>query len=130
MICSPGKQVPITGLSNICRYISRQYCPSIYESLPPTISSQSDTWLDLFSLSYLHGNAKEKGSVLRQLNSALGSKDYLTGDTPTIADIVLYGVIGNETDVKLTGNVKKWMNRCHGIPEAKTIPCLYAQSLA
>lgn len=127
MMCSPGKQVPISGISNICRYLSRQYCAEIYESLPPAISSQSDTWLDLFSLLYLYGNAKEKGSVIRQMNSALGSKGFLTGDAPTLADIVLYGIIGTEKGVKVTGNVKKWMVRCHGVTEMKTFPCLYIE---
>ena len=125
MVYLPGKQVPVSGIANIGRFLSRQFCPEIYESLDPLISGQSDTWLDSVSLSYLHGNAKERGSVLRQLNSALGNSEFLTGQSPTLADVVLYGVIGDDKGLKVAGNVKKWMKRCHQLPEMELIPCLY-----
>ena len=127
MMYAPGKQVPVSGIANICRFLSRQFRPEIYESHDPTVCGQTDTWLDSLSLSYIHGNAKEKGSVLRQLNSTLGSKNCLTGECPTLADVVLYSVLGNEKGLKISSNVKKWMNYCHEIQEMKSVPCLYLQ---
>ena len=125
MVFTPNKQVPISGIANICRFLSRQFCPEIYESLEPVQSSQADTWLDTLSLSYIHGNSKEKGSVLRQLNSALGSKEFLIGPSLTLGDVVVYCVLGNEKNLKIANNVKKWMKRCHSVPELVTVPCLY-----
>ncbi len=125
MMFAPGKQIPVSGIANISRFLSRSYYPEIYESLKPSLSSQNDTWLDLLSLSYLHGNAKEKSSVLRQLNSALGSKEFLTGSSPALADIVLYCVFGNEKGLKIGSNVKKWMVRCHQLAIVQAVPCGY-----
>ncbi len=128
MMYAPGKQIPVSGIANICRFLSRQFCPEVYESFDHTVCGQTDYWLDSLSIAYLHGNAKEKGSVLRQLNSALGSKDYVTGTCPTLADIVLFSIIGNDKGLKMSANVKNWMNYCHRVQEMKYVPCLYLQT--
>ena len=109
MVVSPGQQIPVEGLANISRYLSRQFCPNLYESLPPLTASQIDSWLDSLS-TYVHGNAKEKASVLRSLNATLGTSSYLVGDFPTLCDIVLCPVI--KAGSKLGNNVKTWIKRC------------------
>lgn len=109
MVVCPGQQIPVEGLANISRYLSRQFCPNLYESLPPLTASQIDSWLDSLS-TYVHGNAKEKASVLRSLNATLGTSPYLVGDAPTLCDIVLCPVI--RAGSKLGNNVKAWVKRC------------------
>ena len=125
MVVKPNRQTQIAGITNISRYLSRRFCPELYESLDPKATSSVDRWMDLVTLSYLHGNSKEKASVLRQMNSDLGSSNFLTGPHPNLADVVAYGVLGNQASLKLGGNVKEWMTRCHSRQEFNTIPCLY-----
>lgn len=125
MILTPNKQIPVSGIANICRFLSRRFCPEIYESFDPKISAQIDTWLDSLSLSYIHGNAKEKGAVLRRMNSSLGSAEFLTGNTLTLADVVLFCVLGNERGIKIGGNVKKWMKHCHNVTPLVSVSCFY-----
>ena len=123
MIVSPNKQVPIKGIANICRYLSREYCPQLYESLGPITSSQIDMWLDSVTLSYINGNAKEQMSVLRHMNSCLGSEEFLTGKSITLADIVIYSILVNQPSAKSRNNIKSWIKRCNSQEQLKSIPC-------
>ena len=125
MIVKPNRQTQIEGITNIGRYLSRRFCPDLYESLGLKTASSIDSWMDSISLSYLHGSAKEKASVLRRMNSDLGSSKFLTGAYPSLADLVAYGILSNQAGLKLGGNVKEWMARCHSQEEFSTIPCLY-----
>ena len=125
MIVSPHRQTPVQGIANICRYLSRQFCPEIYESLNPVNASQIDSWLDSVSCSYINGNAKEKASVLRHMNSSLGSSPFLTGDALTLADIIAYSVIGTLQGLKIGANIKTWMKTCHSTVALNQIPCFY-----
>lgn len=128
MIVSPNKQVPIKGIANICRYLSRQFCGDLYEDqTDPVKASQIDVWLDLLTTSFIYGNAKEKGSVLRNMNACLGTCVFLTGNGLSLADIVLYSVIGTEGDHKLGSNVKQWIKRCQEVIQLAQIPCAYLE---
>ena len=114
MVITPRKHTPIEGIIPICRYLAREYCPDLFpESTNPLLASQIDSSLDSFSFSYLNGNAKEKASVLRHMNSSLGSSPYLVGTTPTLADVVYFATLVSQSGLKLGGNVKDWMKRCH-----------------
>lgn len=125
MVAKPNRQTQILGIANISRYLSRQFCPELYESLGPKTSSIIDSWMDSITLSYLHGSAKEKASVLRRMNSVLGSSNFLTSAQSNLADLVVYGILSNQAGLKFGGNVKEWMVRCHSQQDLSTIPCLY-----
>ena len=84
---------------------------------------QVDSWLDAIAGTYIFGSSKEKLSILRRLNSHLGSSEFLAGSNITLADVVAYAIIcGGPGGQKLTDNVKKWIKVCqnrsefHGIP--------------
>lgn len=123
MMVSPHNQTPVEGTANIARYLCREFCPELYEGLGPENSSKIDSWLDAVSGTMLYGGSKEKTSVMRRLNSHLGSANFLVGNQMTLADIVAYVVICNESGQKPTGNVKQWLKRCLAIPELADIPC-------
>ena len=116
MIVSPHNQTPVEGIANISRYLCREFCPDLYEGRGPEQALLVDSWLDSVAGSFLFGSSKEKTSVMRRLNSHLGSNVFLAGAEMTLADIVAYSVLGGSTDdQKLTGNVKTWLNRCRNL---------------
>lgn len=125
MIVSPSKQVPVKGLANICRYLSRQFCPELYESKSPVDASLTDSWLDALTSSYLYGSTKGKSSFFRNMNACLGKTLFLTGSEPTLADVVVYSVIGTQHGLKFGANVDTWMRRCHGVKEMVEVPFVY-----
>ena len=84
-----------------------------------------DSWLDAVAGTYIFGSSKEKMSVLRRLNSHLGSSQFLAGNDITLADIVAYAVIcGGPGDQKMTDNVKKWIKSCQNRLEFQGMPTI------
>ena len=124
MVISPHNQTPVKGIANIARYICREFCPEYYEGNGPEQAALVDSWLDAVTGTYIYGSSKEKLSVLRRLNSHLGSSQFLVrNDDVTLADIVAYAVIcGGPGAQKLTDNVKRWINVCKNRPEFQEIP--------
>ena len=122
---APQSHTPIQGLANICRFLCRMFCPELYEDLGNDAASQIDSWLDSISLSFIHGNAKEKSSVLRHMNSSLGSAPFLYSKSPTAADVLAYSILAPQEGLKVGGNVKSWMRRCHSLSQMSSVPCLY-----
>lgn len=123
MVVSPHNQTPIEGVVNIGRYICRQYCPALYEDQGPMAASQVDYWLDTVTRVLLRGSSKEKASVVRKLNSHLGSSSFLGGDMVSIGDIVSYIVLANLEGVKPTSNVKQWLKRIEkSFPSVTMVP--------
>ena len=124
MIVSPHDQVPVEGIANIARYICRMYCPDLYEDLGAEAASMIDSWLDRIYNTFLVGNTKERASVVRNLNTTLGSNTWLVGDQLSLADLVAYCVISqNSRGLKLLGtNVEKWMKNCSKHPLLTNIP--------
>ena len=127
MVVAPQSHTPIQGLANICRYLCRMFCPELYEGLGTDAVGEIDSWMDSISLSFTHGNAKEKSSVLRHMNSSLGSSQFLLSShtNPTAADILTYSVLAPKQGLKIGGNVKAWMRCCQNSPQMSSIPCLY-----
>lgn len=124
MVVSPHNQTPVEGIANISRYISREFCPDLYESLDAAVASQIDGWLDLLCVSLACGSSKEKSSVMRRLNAQLGSSPFLVGGTLTLADVVAYAVLCNtDAGLKLSANVKQWLKRLQSVPELSCLPC-------
>lgn len=124
MIVSPHDQVPIEGMANIARCICRMFCPDLYEDRGPEAASMIDSWLDRFYHTFLNGNAKERASVVRNLNASIASNTWLVGDQFSLADLLLYCVIvNNSSGLKLLGtNVQKWMKNCSQHPLLANIP--------
>ena len=125
MVVSPHNQTPVEGSANISRYVCREFCPELYEGLGLEEALKIDSWLDLASGMLLYGSSKEKASVMRRLNSHLGSASYLVGDSVTLADIVTYVTICSEPGLKPTANVKQWMKRCQALNEFLDFPCTH-----
>jgi len=111
MVVSPHNQTPVEGIANISRYLCRQYCPSLYENQGPMAASQIDYWMESIAGTLIRGTSKEKASVIRKLNSQLGSAKFLSGDTVSIVDIIAFCVIGTQDSLKPTANVKEWLKR-------------------
>ena len=124
MIVSPHDQVPVEGIANIARYICRMYCPDLYEDLGAETASIIDSWLDRFYHTFLGGNAKERASVIRNLNASMGTNTWLVGDQFSLGDLVLYCVISqNNQGLKISGtNVDRWMKNCSKHPLLANIP--------
>ena len=123
MVVSPHNQTPVRGIANISRYVCRLFCPELYEGSGHQQSALVDSWLDAVTGTYIFGSSKEKLSVLRRLNSHLGSCQFLAGDDVTLADVVAYAIIcGGPGGQKLTDNVKKWINCCRSRPEFQGVP--------
>ena len=128
MVVSAHGQTPVEGVANIGRYLCREYFPALYDEGPNCAESASliDGWLDTVSTTLQRGSAKEKASVLRKFNAQLGSAQFLTGDQPTLADIVAYCAVCEQPGLKLPGNVKNWLKRVRSVvPGLNSAPCLY-----
>ena len=127
MMISPHNQTPVQGLANIIRYITREYCPSLYEGQGTEKASEIDSWLDTVSTVLLtaKSSTKEKASIARKMNSRLGGNGYLVGDRLTLADLLAYWAVCGLGAVKLTTNIIDWLNRVYAdVPSLGTFPCL------
>ena len=123
MVVSPHNQTPVKGIANIARYVCREFAPQLYEGKGHEQAALVDSWLDAVAGTFVFGSSKEKLSVLRRLNSHLGSAPFLAGDDVTLADIVAYAVLCRGSGGhKLTDNVKKWINSCRNRSEFEGIP--------
>lgn len=128
MLVSPHGQTPVEGVANIGRYLCREYFPALYEEGPGGAESAGlmDSWLDSISTTLQRGSAKEKASVLRRLNAQLGSAQFLTGDEPSLADIVGFCVLSEQAGLKLPSNVKNWLKRVQlSVAGLNSVPCPY-----
>ena len=123
MVVSPHNQTPVQGIANIARYLCREFCSNLYEGLGCEEALKIDSWLDSVAGVLLYGSSKEKASVMRRLNSHLGSGSYLVGDCVTLADIVAFATISSEPGLKPTANVKEWLKRCQSHSEFAVLPC-------
>ena len=124
MVVSPHNQTPVEGIANILRYISREFSPELYEGTGLETAAKIDSWMDMIAGTLVHGGAKEKASVMRRLNSHLGSASFLAGGRLSLADIVGYVAVRHESGLKPTANVKQWLQKCGDqLPELTAIPC-------
>ncbi|XP_064633577.1 aminoacyl tRNA synthase complex-interacting multifunctional protein 2-like [Lineus longissimus] len=116
LMVSPGAQTRLEGEAAIARFIGRMMKPA-YDACDPVIATQIDSWLDIATNLVLGGNAKEKASALKSLNSALGKRDWLVGNSLTFADIVMWSALQQKGQVEgAPANVKKWLKSCSNQP--------------
>ena len=129
MMVSPHNQTPVEGIANIARYLCREYFPALYEDCRGGLEAvaQMDSWMDIVSTTLQKGGSKEKASVVRQLNSHLGSSAFLASlDEPSLADIVAYCAISKHPGLKVPANVKLWLRRVRAVvPGLDYCPCPY-----
>ncbi|KAB7496210.1 Aminoacyl tRNA synthase complex-interacting multifunctional protein 2 [Armadillidium nasatum] len=123
LMVNPLTQCAITGEGNILRYLSRlspRTSPLNYESGDLPEVTEVDYWLDLIQMKLLHGNNKEQQNALKQLNSKLGSSDWLNGKQFGVCDIFLWSVL-KQLDPQLSSsapsNVGSWMKKISKIAE-------------
>ena len=126
MMVSPHNQTPVQGLANILRFLTREFCPSLYEGQGPQNASEIDSWVDTVSMILLgdRSSTKEKTSVARKLNSRLGGNGYLVGEQLSLADLYCYWAVCGQGAVKLTKNISDWLYRVYAaVPALGTFPC-------
>ena len=107
-----ANQVPVVGMANILRLLTRLFAQELYEGRGPAAAAQVDTWLDAATQQFLNGNSKERAAFLRQLNARLGCANWLAGDALSLADIFVFTALCQTNEVKATGNVQNWAKRC------------------
>jgi len=90
MAC-PGRQVAVSGLSNILRFVARERkYSSLYDEQDLLNAALIDEILSVVdSLERVNVSASEIGTILNTLASYLKSSSYLAGDALSIADIAL-----------------------------------------
>lgn len=129
MMVSPHNQIPVEGVANIARYLCREYFPALYEESKGGLeaTAQMDSWMDAVSTTLQRGSSKEKASVVRRLNSHLGSASFLAGcEWPSLADIVAYCAVSKQPGLKVPANVKQWLKRVRAtVPGLNFCPCPY-----
>jgi len=133
MVVSPHNQTPVTGQANICRYLCREYFPALYEESPGGLdaAAQMDNWLDEVSTTLQRGSSREKASVVRRLNSHLGSASFLAAtESPSIADLVAFTVLSEQRGLKVPTNVKQWLKRVKaGTMNSDLCQCPYLEDM-
>lgn len=117
-----ANQVPVVGMANILRLLARLFAQELYEGRGPVAAAQVDTWLDAATQQVLNGNSKERAAFLRQLNARLGSANWLTGDTLSLADLFVFLALCQMSEVKAPGNVQKWAEQCTHAPPLCSLP--------
>lgn len=106
---NPSRQNPIFGEANIVRLVFRMLDPG-YDS-PQNLSDlvEYDKWLNLASRVIVHGNAKERQSAVRQMNSSLGKSPFLFGQGAHLVDIVVLSALLQTVGTSsFSANVENW----------------------
>ena len=59
-------------------------------------------------------------NILKQIDAALASQDFIVGSKPTIADVALYSYIASapegNVDLSNYAHVRAWLKRIEGLP--------------
>ncbi|XP_071501616.1 aminoacyl tRNA synthase complex-interacting multifunctional protein 2-like [Diadema antillarum] len=115
-----SSQTPIQGEVNILRYLSRLLTPT-YDAADITTVTSIDGFLDLTSSTILKGSSKEKAAAVRTLNSTLGKRTWLVGESPTIADIAVWSALHQTgQNSGAPSNVQKWLKACAAQSQFRT----------
>lgn len=104
---------PIEGEANVARFLYRLLEP--YPS-NPTAATLVDSWVDTAFFQLAEGSSKERAAVLRSLNGALGSRAWLAGDEPSLADVACYCCLLQTGSAASTpANVQRWLKACDNL---------------
>ncbi|KAM9210513.1 aminoacyl tRNA synthase complex-interacting multifunctional protein 2 isoform 1-T1 [Dugong dugon] len=109
---------PIEGEGNIARFLFSLFGQK-HNAVNLTLI---DSWVDIAIFQLKEGSSKEKATVLRSMNSALGKSPWLVGNELTVADVVLWSVLQQTGGANGTvpANVQKWMKSCENLAPFNT----------
>ncbi|XP_061741070.1 aminoacyl tRNA synthase complex-interacting multifunctional protein 2 [Nerophis ophidion] len=104
---------PIEGEANVARFLSKLLTP---HPADPALATLVDSWVDTAFLQLAEGSAKERGAVLRALNSALGRGPWLAGQEASLADMACYCcVLHSGAASSAPANVQRWLKSCENL---------------
>lgn len=115
---SVQKMCPIEGEGNIARFLF-SLLGQEHSAVDLTLM---DSWVDTAMFQLRAGGAKERATVFRTMNAALGKSPWLVGGELSVADVVLWSVLrqmggGNGA---LPANVQKWAQACENLAPFST----------
>ncbi|KFV85652.1 Aminoacyl tRNA synthase complex-interacting multifunctional protein 2, partial [Struthio camelus australis] len=103
---------PIEGEGNIARFLFSL----LGQKYSAVTSTLIDSWVDTAIFQLKEGSTKEKGAVLRSMNTALGKTSWLVGNELTVADIVAWCALQQTGSANAApANVQKWMKSCENL---------------
>ncbi|KAM6156298.1 aminoacyl tRNA synthase complex-interacting multifunctional protein 2 isoform 3-T3 [Rhynchocyon petersi] len=103
----------IEGEGNIARFLF-----SLFGQKHDAVSlTLIDSWVDVAIFQLKEGSSKEKATVFRAMNSALGKTPWLVGHELTVADVVLWSVLRQTGGASgtLPTNVERWLKACENL---------------
>ncbi|XP_026020919.1 aminoacyl tRNA synthase complex-interacting multifunctional protein 2 isoform X1 [Astatotilapia calliptera] len=104
---------PIEGEGNIARFLFKLLAP--YPS-DPAVATLVDSWVDTAFFQLAEGSVKERSTVLRALNSTLGSNPWLAGPEFSLADVACYCcVLQSGSASSSPANVQRWIKSCENL---------------
>jgi hypothetical protein len=117
MIVSPLDLTPITNEATILRFMARiaaKLKPELsylYEGIDDILTLTSvDNFVDEIHKNLFINSINDTKYYL-ELNSKLNANKYLTGKSPSIADLLLWSAINrNSSKTKLSPTLNKWFN--------------------
>ncbi len=104
---------PIEGEANVARFLFRLLGA---EPQDPIAATQMDCWIDTAVFLLAEGGSKERATVLRSLNAALGRSPWLLGQEFSLADIVCACCVlraGQSTSAP--ANAQRWLKACQNL---------------
>lgn len=144
-------EVVISDANAILVYLARRYAPS-YLPTDPRQEAQVQKFLTLAAGEQAYGPAAARlntvfgasfdvdstlalaNRYLTKIDAHLDGRDFLVGETPTIADVALYSYTAHapEGGVSLQpyANVRRWLANIEALPRFKAMPATKAGLLA
>lgn len=104
---------PVEGEANVARFLFKLLSP--YPS-DPAVATLVDSWVDTAFFQLAEGSSKERATVLRALNAALGRNPWLAGPEFSLADIACYCcVLQSASASSAPTNVQRWIKACENL---------------
>lgn len=115
-MAAPGRQIAVSGVSNILRFLCRQQgYSSLYNEEQLETAALLDEILSLVdSLEQrIHGSStSDVGQLLNQVSGCLKSNSYLTGESISIADIALCSCLAAMDTNTIPNSLKSYLTNC------------------
>ncbi|NWY76649.1 AIMP2 protein, partial [Erithacus rubecula] len=103
---------PIEGEGNIARFLFSLFGQK-YSAVTSTLI---DSWVDTAMLQLKEGSSKERGAVLRSMDTALGRSPWLAGSELSLADVAAWCALQQTGAARgAPANVHRWMKSCENL---------------
>ncbi|KAJ0001451.1 hypothetical protein NQD34_006471 [Periophthalmus magnuspinnatus] len=103
----------IEGEANVARFLFKLL--SVYPS-DPALATLVDSWVDTAFFQLAEGGPKERATVLRALNSALGRTPWVAGSDFSLADIACFCCMQKCISASSApANVQRWLKSCENL---------------